>query len=87
MAGSEDKVYCRNCSELLFRVPHQADGATVMKDPPLEPASDGIQKFFLCPTCCEKDLAMLIEDPPGSRYDGIAGFIRSRPPNPDSCIA
>ena len=73
----EDDVYCRNCSELLYRILRREDGTTVMKDPSVAPASAGIQKFFLCPTCRGKNLAMLIEDPPGSRYYEIAGFIRS----------
>jgi hypothetical protein len=51
MATVEDDVYCRNCSKLLFRTLRHDDGTTVMKDSSVEPASDGIQKFFLCPTC------------------------------------
>ena len=77
MAVIEDDVYCRNCSELLYRILRREDGTTVMKDPSVAPDSDGIQKFFLCPACRGKNLAMLIEDPPGSRYYEIAGFIRS----------
>lgn len=77
MALSEEEVYCRNCSELLFRIVRKDDGTTHMKDPGSEPESDGIQKYFRCPTCRGKNLAMLIEDPPGSRYYEIAGFIRS----------
>jgi len=48
-----------------------------MKDPAAEPESDGVQKFYRCPTCRGKNLAMLIEEPPGSQYYQIAGFIRS----------
>ncbi|MBI1983655.1 MAG: hypothetical protein HYS61_05600 [Acidobacteria bacterium] len=77
MLETVDDVYCRNCSELLFRILRREDGSAVMKDPSLEPASDGLHKYFLCPTCRGKNLAMLIEDPPGSRYYEIAGFIRS----------
>jgi len=78
MPEAEDDVYCLNRSELLFRILRREDGTTVMKDPAGEPSSDGVQKYFLCPTCHGKNLAiMLIEDPPGSRYYEIAGFIRS----------
>ncbi len=76
MPSSEDEVYCRNCSEMLFRIVRQDGGTTHMKDPGFEPESDGIQKYFRCPTCGGKNLAMLVEDPPGSRYYEIAGFIR-----------
>jgi hypothetical protein len=77
MTVAEDDIYCRNSSELLYRILRRDDGTTVMKDPSVAPESDGIQKFFRCPTCRGKNLAMLIEDPPGSRYFEIAGFIRS----------
>lgn len=77
MAVIEDNVYCRNYSELLYRILRRDDGTTVMKDPSIEPESDGIHRFFLCPTCRGKNLAMLIEEPPGTRYYEIAGFIRS----------
>lgn len=77
MGAIEDEVYCRNCSELLFRILRQDDGIIVMKDPALMPESDGVQKYFRCPTCQGKNHAMLIEDPPGSRYYELAGFIRS----------
>jgi hypothetical protein len=77
MESVEDEVYCRNCSELLFRTMRSEDGTTQMKSPAVEPESDGFQKYFRCPTCRGKNLAMLIEDPPGSRFYEIAGFIRS----------
>jgi DNA-directed RNA polymerase subunit RPC12/RpoP len=77
MALIEDDVFCSNCGELLFRVLRADDGPTVMKERGLEPESDGVQKYFRCPTCHGKNLAMLIEDPPGSYYYDIAGFIRS----------
>lgn len=77
MAPISDEVYCRNCSELLFHVVHRDDGTTVMTESAPEPESDGFQKYYRCPTCRGKNLAMLIEDPPGSRYYEIAGFIRS----------
>ncbi len=73
----EEEVYCRNCSELLFRTIRSDDGAIRMKQTSVEPESDGNQKYFRCPTCRGKNLAMLIEDPPGSRYYEIAGFSRS----------
>lgn len=77
MAPMVDEVYCRNCSELLFHVVRFDDGTTRMKDSAPEPESDGVQKYYRCSTCQGKNLAMLIEDPPGSRYYEIAGFIRS----------
>lgn len=73
----EEEIYCRNCSELLYRILRNDDGTMVMKDPCAEPASDGVQKFFLCPTCGGKNLAMLVEDPAGSHYYEIAGFSRA----------
>jgi hypothetical protein len=77
VALSVNEVYCRNCSELLFRTVRSEDGTVRMKDPGMEPETDGIQKYYRCPTCRGKNLAMLIEDPPGSRYYEIAGFARS----------
>ncbi len=77
MGETIDEVYCRNCSELLFRIARRDDGTVHMKDPAAEPESDGVQKFYRCPTCRGKNLAMLIEEPPGSQYYQIAGFIRS----------
>lgn len=73
----EDEIYCRNCGELLYRIVHNADGTTRMKEGAAEPESDGFRKFYSCPTCQGKNLVMLIEEPPGSRYYEIAGFIRS----------
>jgi hypothetical protein len=75
--AAEEEIYCRNCSELLFRVLRNDDGTTVMQDPGVEPESDGVQKFFRCSTCGGKNLVMLIEDPPSSRYYEIAGFSRA----------
>lgn len=77
MGFVEEEVYCRNCSELLYRLVRSDDGTTQMKPPAAEPESDGSQRYFRCPTCRGKNLAMLIEDPPGSRYYEIAGFTRS----------
>ncbi len=77
MATIEDDVFCHNCGELLYRVLRADDGTTIMKDAALEPESDGLQKYFRCPTCQGKNLAMLVEDPPGSRYYEIAGFSRA----------
>jgi hypothetical protein len=77
VALSVDEVYCRNCSEMLFRTVRNEDGTVRMNDPGMEPETDGIQKYYRCPTCRGKNLAMLIEDPPGSRYYEIAGFVRS----------
>jgi len=73
----EDEIYCRNCGELLFRVVRDANGTTCMKEGAREPESDGLQKFYTCPTCQGKNLVMLIEEPPGSHYYEIAGFSRS----------
>ncbi len=77
MGSTEDDVYCRNCGELLFRIVRDDDGTTRMKESAPEPESDGVQKYYRCPTCRGKNLVMLIDDPPGSRYYEIAGFIRS----------
>ena len=77
MGSTEDEVYCRNCSELLFRIARHDDGTTRMKNPAVEPESDGAQKYFRCPTCRRKNLVMLIEDPPGSRYYKIVALIPS----------
>lgn len=77
MGSTEDEVYCRNCSELLFRIARYDDGTTRMTESSPEPESDGVQKYYRCPTCGGKNLAMLIDDPPGSRYYEIAGFVRS----------
>ncbi len=77
MASTEDEIYCRNCSEVLFRIIRHDDGRTVMTESAPEPESDGVQKYYRCPTCRGKNLVMLIDDPPGSRYYEIAGFIRS----------
>ena len=77
MIVSVDEVYCRNCSEMLFRTVRNDDGTMRMKDPGVEPETDGVQKYYRCPTCRGKNLARLIEDPPGSRYYAIAGFVRS----------
>jgi DNA-directed RNA polymerase subunit RPC12/RpoP len=77
MGSTVDEVYCRNCSELLFRIVRNDDGTVQMSDPAGEPESDGAQKYYRCPTCRGKNLAMLIEDPPGSRYYAIAGFTRA----------
>ncbi len=77
MEPIEDEIYCRNCGELLFRIVRDADGTTRMKEGAPEPESDGFEKFYSCPTCRGKNLVMLIEEPPGSRYYEIAGFTRS----------
>jgi len=77
MGSTEDEVDCRNCGELLYRIVREDDLTTRMKDSTLEPESDGIQKCFRCPTCGGKNLAMLIEEPPRTRYYEIAGFSRS----------
>lgn len=77
MGSTVDEVYCRNCGELLFRIVREGDGTVRMNDPGNEPESDGFQKYYRCATCRGKNLAMLVEDPPGSRYYEIAGFIRS----------
>jgi DNA-directed RNA polymerase subunit RPC12/RpoP len=77
MASVVDEVYCRNCSELLFHVVRHDDGTTVMKESAPEPESNGIQKYYRCPTCQGKNLVMLIEEPRGCRYYEVAGFIRS----------
>ncbi len=77
MGSTEDEVYCRNCGQLLFSTVREDDGTTQMKDFAPEPESDGVQKYYRCPTCRGKTLVMLIEEPPGSRYYEIAGFIRS----------
>lgn len=77
MSLTEDEVLCRNCGELLYCVLRSDAGIITMKNPALEPESDGIQKFFLCPACAGKNLVMLIEEPPGSRYYELAGYIRS----------
>ncbi len=74
---SWEDVCCRNCGEVLFAIVRQPDGSMLMRDPGVEPESDGVQKYFLCPACEGKNLVMLIDDPPGSRYYEIAGFIRS----------
>ncbi len=73
----EDEIYCRNCGEPLFRVVRDAGGTTRIKEGTPEPDSDGVQKFYRCPTCQGKNLVMLIEEPPGGRYYEIAGFTRS----------
>ncbi len=77
MASTDDEIYCRNCGELLYRIVRHDDGTTHMKDSAPEPESDGIQKYYPCPTCRGKNLVMLIDEPPGTRYYEIAGFIRS----------
>lgn len=77
MSAVEDDVYCRNCGELLYRVLRHDDGTTCMKESAPEPESDGVQKYYRCPTCDGKNLVMLIDDPPGNRYYEIAGFSRS----------
>jgi DNA-directed RNA polymerase subunit RPC12/RpoP len=77
MASVVDEVYCRNCSELLFHVVRHDNGTTVMKESAPEPESNGIQKYYRCPTCQGKNLVMLIEEPRGCRYYEVAGFIRS----------
>ncbi len=77
MAATEDEVYCRNCSELLFRIVRHDDGTTRMTESAPEPESDGFQKYYRCPTCHGKNLVMLVDEPAGSRYYEIAGFIRS----------
>jgi hypothetical protein len=56
MAVNEGDAYCRNCGELLYRILRRGDGTTAIKDPSVEPASNGIQKFFRCPTCRGKTL-------------------------------
>jgi hypothetical protein len=76
VASTEEEVYCRNCSELLFRIVRQDDGTAQMKASSPEPESDGFQKYYHCPTCRGKNLVMLINEPTGSRYYEIAGFIR-----------
>jgi hypothetical protein len=77
MTPTEDEIFCRNCGELLYRVLRSDDGIITMKNPAVEPERDGIQKFFRCPTCFGKNLVMLVEDPPGSRFYELAGFMRS----------
>lgn len=77
MGSTEDDAYCRNCGEWLFRIVRHDDGTAQMKESSPEPESDGAQKFFRCPTCLGKNLVMLIDEPPGSRYYEIAGFSRS----------
>jgi DNA-directed RNA polymerase subunit RPC12/RpoP len=77
MGSTEDEVYCRNCSELLFRIVRHDDGTTQMKESSLEPESDGVQKYYRCPTCRGKNLVMLIDEPSGTRYYEIAGFSRA----------
>ena len=77
LATTEEDVYCKNCGEILYRILRDDNGTATMKDPAVLPESDGIQKYFRCPTCRGRNLAMPIEDPPGSRYYEIVGFIRS----------
>lgn len=77
MGATEDEVYCRNCTELLFRIVRQDDGTMRMKDPTVEPESEGAQEYFRCPTCRGKNMVTLIEDPPGSHYYSVEGFVRS----------
>ncbi len=76
MALSEDEVYCRGCGELLYRILRHDDGATTMKDPGVRPQTDAAQEYFRCPTCRGKNLAALVEDPPGSCYYAIIQFTR-----------
>ena len=77
MPETEEDLFCRNCSELLYRILRREDGATVMKDSAPLPESDGDQKFYHCPTCGGRNLVMLVEEPPGSRYYEVVGFSRS----------
>ena len=77
MGPTEDDVVCRNCGEFLYQAVRGEDRTTLMKDATSEPERNGIQKYFRCPTCRRKNLAKLIDDPPGNRYYEIAGVIRS----------
>ena len=56
MEEATEEVYCRKCSELLFRIVRGHDGTVQMKDPALAPESDGIHKYYRCPTCRGKNL-------------------------------
>lgn len=76
MNFAEEDVLCRNCSESLFQVLRRDDGAIIMKNAGNEPESDGFQRYFRCPNCQGKNLAMLVEDRQGNRYYELAGFIR-----------
>ncbi len=77
MGSAEEKVYCRNCGELLYRVVHEDDGSTRMKDFAPEPQREGAQQYFRCPTCRGKNLVTLVRNPAGSRYYEVVGFVRS----------
>ena len=77
MPETEEDTFCRNCSELLYHTLHREDGVITMKDSAPLPESDGTQKFYRCPTCGGLNLAMLVEEPPGSHYYRVVGFSRS----------
>ena len=77
MPETEEDIFCRNCSELLYRILRREDGVITMKDSAPLPDSDGDQKYYRCPTCGGRNLVMQVEDPPGSRYYQVVGFSRA----------
>ncbi len=77
MPETEEDIFCRNCSELLYRILRGEDGVITMKDSAPLPESDGDQKYYRCSSCGGRNLAMLVEDPPSSHYYQIVGFSRA----------